>query len=236
MWSEDNSQEFMDYGRYFVPWREHQIEIISRLIPLTTEPFQVMELCCGEGLLAEAILERHSNCTLHGYDGSPAMLDQAFRRLARFERRFSARLFDLAADEWRRPSFAVQAVVSSLAIHHLDGRQKQRLYRDLAHLLAPGGALIIADIIEPASALSQALAAEEWDAAVRERALALDGDETAFEQFRRRQWNIYRYPDPFDKPSPLADQLAWLRAAGFEGVDVYWLAAGHAVYGGQIPA
>jgi hypothetical protein len=39
-----------------------------------------------------------------------------------------------------------------------------------------------------------------------------------------------------DKPSPLFEQLKWLEAAGFESMDVYSMAAGHAVYGGQMPA
>jgi tRNA (cmo5U34)-methyltransferase len=236
MWGEDDSLEFMDYGRYFVPDRETQLAIISRLIPGAAEPFHVLELCCGEGLLAEAILERHHGCTVHGYDGSPAMLGQASSRLERFGRRFTGQQFDLADDSWRRPSFAVQAVVSSLSIHHLDGQQKAVLFADVARMLAPGGVLVIADLIEPPSALGRALAAEEWDAAVRGKALALDGDERAYRQFQDRKWNIYCYPDPFDKPSPLADQLGWLQAAGFETVDVYWMAAGHAIYGGQMPA
>ncbi|MGD8805639.1 MAG: class I SAM-dependent methyltransferase [Chloroflexota bacterium] len=235
-WSEDNSQEFIDCGRYFVPERETQIEIISGLVPASDAPFHVLELCCGEGLLAEAILERHPTCTLHGYDGSPAMLVRAAARLAPFGRRFDGRLFDLADDAWRRPPFAIQAVVSSLCIHHLDGPQKAALYRDVGRILEPGGVLIIADLIEPTTPLGLALAARGWDEAVRRRALALDGEEAVFRQFQHRQWNIFRYPDPFDKPSPLYDQLAWLQAAGIEAVDVFWLSAGHAIYGGQMPA
>lgn len=233
-WSEENSQEFIDYGRYFVPERETQIDIVSRLIPAAAEPFHVLELCCGEGLLAEAILQRHSNSTLHGYDGSPAMLERAAARLARFGRRFEGRLFDLGDDGWRQPPFSVRAVVSSLCIHHLDGRQKADLYRDAARMLQPGGVLIIADLIDPATESGRSLAAGDWDEAVRNRALALDGDETAYQQFHSRHWNIFHYPDPFDKPSPLYDQLAWLKAAGFMKVDVFWLAAGHAIYGGQM--
>ena len=234
MWNEDDSREFINYGRTFVPEREVQLETICRLIPAISEPFHVLELCCGEGLQAEVILERFPNCTLHGADGSPEMLDQASARLARFGRRFEPQLFDLAADSWRRPAFPVQAVVSTLCIHHLDGRQKAALFGDVARLLNPGGALLIADLIQPAAPLGLALAAEEWDTAVRRRALALDGDEAAFKRFRESKWNIYRYPDPVDKPSPISDQLQWLKEAGFAAVDVYWMAAGHAVYGGQL--
>jgi tRNA (cmo5U34)-methyltransferase len=233
-WSEDDSREFINFGRYFVPEREVQLETICRLIPAVSEPFQVLELCCGEGLLAEMILERFPNCTLYGYDGSAEMLGQASARLARFGNRFAPQLFDLAADDWRRPAFSPQAVVSTLCIHHLDGRQKAKLFGDVARLLGPGGVLLIADLIQPASPSGQELAAAEWDEAVRRRSLALDGNEDAFKHFLASKWNIYRYPDPFDKPSPLADQLIWLRQAGFAAVDVYWMAAGHAVYGGQL--
>jgi tRNA (cmo5U34)-methyltransferase len=42
-------------------------------------------------------------------------------------------------------------------------------------------------------------------------------------------------PDPEDRPSPLFAQLCWLREAGFEAVDVYWMFAGHAVFGASRP-
>jgi hypothetical protein len=58
------------------------------------------------------------------------------------------------------------------------------------------------------------------------------GSTWAFEQFVEVGWNYYHFPDPFDKPSPLFEQLTWLKAAGFAGVDCFWLQAGHAIYGG----
>ena len=61
---------------------------------------------------------------------------------------------------------------------------------------------------------------------------SLGGSQRGFEQFIETHWNLYRYPDPVDKPSPLFDQLQWLREAGFATVDCFWLRAGHAVYGG----
>lgn len=232
-WTEESSQTFIDYGRYFVPAREAQIETICTLIPQTAQPFHVLELCCGEGLLAAAILERFPQAVVHGYDGSVEMLNAARARTAAFGERFLTRRFDLAAHHWRTLDWAPRAVVSSLAIHHLDGSQKQQLFADLHHLLQPGGALIIADLIEPAHALGAQVAAAAWDAAVRERAQQLDGNEAAFVQFQELEWNLYRHPDPMDKPSGLFEQLRWLQESGFVDVDAYWLQAGHAIYGGR---
>jgi tRNA (cmo5U34)-methyltransferase len=82
------------------------------------------------------------------------------------------------------------------------------------------------------------VAGKEWDRAVRERALALDGDLAAFEHFQRIGWNSFQdpEPDPVDKPDTLFDQLKWLEAAGLEEVDVFWMRAGHVVFGGTKPA
>jgi hypothetical protein len=34
-----------------------------------------------------------------------------------------------------------------------------------------------------------------------------------------------------DKPSPLADQLVWLKEAPFAVTDCFWMRAGHAIFG-----
>jgi tRNA (cmo5U34)-methyltransferase len=236
-WDEEDSRAFLDFGRYFIPERETQIGIICDLVEAAPPVGWVVELCCGEGLLAGALLERLPGCTVQAFDGSPTMLEQAQARLARFGSRFQPMLFDLADDSWRALPWLVQAVVSSLAIHHLDGAQKQRLYQDMARLLVPGGRLVIADVIQPVDEASNAIAARAWDEAVRQRALELDGHMGAFDYFQRERWNIYAHPDPLmDRPSPLLDQLKWLEQAGLVNIDVYWLKAGHAIFGGQRPA
>lgn len=232
-WSEESSQYFIDYAAYFVPDRAMQLETICALIPALAEPFHVVELCCGEGLLASALLEHFPVSRLHGYDGSDLMLEKARMRLQPFGERFTLHAFDLAAPGWRSFPWPVQAIVSSLAIHHLDGDQKRSLYHDLYRLLNPGGALIIADLIQPAHALGVQVAGRAWDAAVQQEARARDGHLAAFEVFQRDQWNFYHYPEPMDKPSSLAEHLRWLEEAGFVDLDVYWLKAGHAIYGGR---
>src|SRR5262245_15784423 len=163
------------------------------------------------------------------------MLATARVNLGRYGERFQTLRFDLADHTWRAPAFPVHMVVSSLAIHHLDGEGKLQLFRDVYAMLESGGALAIADVIAAAHPLGAEAAAKAWDAAVRKRALEFDGNLAAFEAFEREKWNMYRYfdPDDIDKPSRLLDQLRWLEQAGFADVDVYWMLAGHAIFGGQ---
>lgn len=233
-WGEADSRDFLDYGEYFVPGRETQSRIISSLLNPVPADGHVLDLCCGEGLLSEAILQSHRQLNVHGLDGSSAMIARARSRLSNFADRFDARLFDLAGSDWRTFPWPVAAVVSSLAIHHLDASQKRVLFHDVFHLLSSNGAFVIADIILPASQEAMQIAAEAWDKAVKQRSLEIKGDLDAYERFHALGWNLFLDPfaDPGDKPSAIHEQLDWLRDAGFRGVDVFWLCCGHAVYGG----
>jgi hypothetical protein len=110
-----------------------------------------------------------------------------------------------------------------------------QLFRDLAQLLEPDGVLLTADVSAPARRAGVELAAKAWDAAVRRRALEIDGNLDALAYFEREQWNMYRYPkvDSIDKRSRLLDQLKRLEQAGFADVDVFCMQAGHALFGGR---
>jgi tRNA (cmo5U34)-methyltransferase len=233
-WDERDSEIFIDYGRYFVPDRERQVQTMVDLIPRLEQPHAILDLGCGEGLLAEAILEQQPESTVHGLDRSLEMIKWARERLKRFGERFQAGRFDLFIRSWPQTGLPISAVVSSLAIHHLDEGQKQGLFGEVYALLKPGGVFVIADLVEPASRAGWELAAKAWDDAVQQRALELDGNLDAFARFEAQGWNLYRHFDPqgIDKPSRLLEQLKWLEQAGFASVDAVWMLAGHAIFGG----
>lgn len=234
-WSEADSATFLDLGRYYVPQRDTQIATICGAIPTPTGPVHMVELCCGEGLLSEALLERFPTATVHALDGSDAMLAATAQRLAAHAGRFETAKFDLPASDWRRFPWPLHAIVSSLAIHHLDAAGKRRLYADMAACLAPGGALVVCDLVAPLTAEGRRLYADAWDEAVRRAAVEIDGSLRAFDRFRADDWNFYAMaaPDPIDRPDPLYDQLKWFEAAGLETIEVHWLMAGHAIFSGR---
>jgi tRNA (cmo5U34)-methyltransferase len=236
-WDEESSRTFLDYGRYFVPERDRQMRIVCGLIPPPPAGARLVELCAGEGLLSCALLERFPACRVLALDGSAEMRRATLATCAAHANRLTVQPFDLAARGWRCFPEPIHAVVSSLAVHHLDGAQKRELFSDMAAALAGGGVIVIADIVRPASTRGFAIAAEELDEIVRAQARALDGHFGAFEQFERLGWNYFRAPDadPIDQPSPLLDQLKWLEAAGLVDVDVHWLVAGHAIFSGRKP-
>ncbi len=237
-WSENDSTTFIDLAEIFVPGRSEQTNTLLQLIPARTdEHFTVVELASGEGVLAQAILEQFPQCHYIALDGSATMREQLAQKLAQFSSRIEILPFDLAAQTWRSAlPVPLRCVLSSLCVHHLSDEGKRQLFNDLATQLEPGGALLLADVIEPATHQIANLFARQYDEIVRQQSLAIRGDLSGYEQFLQQKWNYflhdYNDPESYDHPSRLSDQLGWLIEAGFSVVDCFWMQAGHAIYGG----
>ncbi len=214
-----------------VPAREEQIATVLTLLPFTpADKFRAVEIGSGSGTLSHALLDCFPEATLVALDGSESMRSHATTRLSSFGDRFSVQAFELGASDWHPSLDSADAVVSSLCIHHLSGEDKRRLYAAISQRISPRGALVIADLVEPQRPQGREVFAAGWDRAVKESAAGRSG--ALFERFVTEEWNYYRFPDASDQPSSLIDQLTWLKQAGFEVVDCFWLQAGHAIFGG----
>lgn len=237
-WLEADSELFADLGDVFTPGRE-EIEqaILAHLPAEPDEPFAAVDVGCGRGWLSEAVLREFPSSRVLALDGSPEMLRAVERLLVAYEDRAEVRSFRLEEPGWpSRIEEPVRCFVSSLVLHHLDGAGKREHFSHLWKKLEPGGALLYADLVEPKSEAGRRHMARAWNEEVRRRALDLTGDERAYRAFVERKWNWYEHPDPADKPSGAAEQLRWLAEAGFEGVDLPWARAGHAVFCAYKPA
>jgi tRNA (cmo5U34)-methyltransferase len=163
-WTESDSSTFLREADCFVPERELLVESICRLVstslgPPCVDANLVVEICCGDGMLSKAVLETLTDVQVLALDASDKMLEACIRRTKRFGNRIEVRGFDLGATDWRRFSEPLRAAVSTFAIHHLQDSAKRRLLRDVADALAPGGALVVADLVQPLDDASTRLAA-----------------------------------------------------------------------------
>jgi tRNA (cmo5U34)-methyltransferase len=235
-WTDADTDAFARYGDALVPRREEQIATVCDLLADLPVPY-VLDLCCGEGRLSQEYLRRSPEARVMLMDGSAEMLRRAGRRLSEFGGRHAQVQADIADREWRTGE-RYGGVMTSLAVHHLDGPAKQDLYRDIHGMLVPGGAFVMADLVEPAGPAARRLAGDQWDRAVQQASRDRFGGDEALTAFRKWDWNYYRLPgpDPFDLPSAAAEHLDWLRAAGFTEVDVAWMYAGHAIFMARRPA
>ncbi len=231
-WTEADSRTFDACGDAVVPSRAEQLETLCALIPAgPDETFTAVELGAGNGTLARAVLDRFPHCRYLALDGSPYMRARLRRALAAFGPRARVAPFRLEERGWRTVlPHPLRCVLASLVVHHLSAGRKRRLFADVAAHLEPGGALLVADLVEPAAPRVKALFASQWDRAARRQSRLLP----AGARLAGGDWNYYRLEqsDPVDQPSRLFDQLRWLRSAGFPAADCFWMRAGHAIFGG----
>ena len=232
-WTEDDSRLYRELAAVAVPARDEQIATLLSLLGFDhAEPFRVVELGSGEGALSFAILDCYPHATVLGLDGSASMRTRAGHTLDRFGSRFESRPFDLVSADWRQGLDTADCVVSSLCVHHLSGADKRKLFADVGRRTSARGRLLLADIVQPQRPEARTLFGDGWDRVTRAQSVEKTGTPRLFDRFREERWNYFHTPDPYDTPSPLFDQLTWLKAAGFAVADCFWLHCGHAIYGG----
>ena len=235
-WGEEESKTFIEFGRAMVPGREEVEGAFLDLIPAEPgESFFGVEVGVGAGWLSSAVLREFPEARMLGLDGSQDMLQQAAKTLDGYGERVELRRFRLEDPSWANGLPEARVFVSSLVFHHLNATGKRDLFARLFDRLEPGGALLFADVMEPRTELARGHYARAWEEEIRRRSEEIHGDGRAHEFFVRERWNVYDYPDPMDMPSTLPEQLRWMEEAGFEGTDVFWARAGHALLGGYKP-
>jgi tRNA (cmo5U34)-methyltransferase len=155
---------------------------------------RVLDLGTGDGRLLALLQVDRPEMRSVGLDFSPLMLDAARGRFDGDDR------VELVAHDLTRPLPALgrfDAVVSSMAIHHLEHERKRTLYGEVLELLEPGGVFAnFEHVASPTHRLHLAF----YEAI---------GEPLAHE-------------DPSDRLLDVESQLAWLRELGFDDVDCYW--------------
>lgn len=170
-----------------IPHRDIAEAMLLQALPSGVERF--LDLGTGDGRLIALVREHRPDARALGIDFSEPMLAAASMRFA------DEPLVELRQHDLSRPLTAqarVDAVVSALAIHHLEDARKRALFGETHALLRPGGVFVNLDLVS---------------AATREQ----------HERFRSA---IGRpQDDPADRLAGLGEQIGWLREAGFEDAD-----------------
>jgi trans-aconitate 2-methyltransferase len=124
------------YDRVADPMARWGLGVLDRL-PLTGGE-RVLDAGCGSGRVTEALVERLPNGQVVALDGSPAMIAEARRRLARFGERVDYVVADLGTPlPLEQP---VDAILSTATFHWV--LDHDSLFRNLAAVLRPGGRLV----------------------------------------------------------------------------------------------
>jgi cyclopropane fatty-acyl-phospholipid synthase-like methyltransferase len=173
-----------------LPYRDQGLAVLVRDLDGVL-PGRILDLGTGNGHVTRMLLDAYPDSSALCVDLSDDMLRAATERFAGEARvTLSQHDFDDPLD------FAgpFDAIVSSLAVHHVSDDRKRTLYAEAAALLAPGGVFANLDIVaSPTQALH-----DRWRAEMGAR------------------------DDASDVLRDVESQLQWLRDAGLDDVDCIW--------------
>jgi len=180
---------------------------------------QILDLGAGTGLLASLVRARFPTASLHLIDLSAAMLDKAKQRFAG-DQRITFEVGDYSVDPLQG---RYHAVVSALSIHHLEDKAKRVLFETVRDVLLPGGVFVNAEQVLGSTPTLEERYKREWLNQVR--ALGATEQQISDSLFRQQE----------DRCASVEDQMAWMRAAGFDDVDCWFKDGRFATLAGTKP-
>jgi tRNA (cmo5U34)-methyltransferase len=201
----DATASFYDANRSrLIPGCDTFYRYAIDLIPAHAQ--HILDLGAGSGLLTVLIHNRFPEARIHLIDFSGPMLELAKRRFGNA----SFAIYEQA--DYVKATFPMNldAVVSSLSIHHLDHADKREIFCKTYAALAPGGRFINADqVAGPTPNLDE-----------RYRTLWLEQVRIAGATQEQIQASLYRQQE--DRCASVEVQLQWLREAGFRDADCWY--------------
>ena len=208
--------------------RAEQRRLMADLLPFgDDQEFTFLDLGAGTGAASRAILERHPRATAILADFSAQMMAAGEAEMQPFAGRYRTVEFDMTTGEWPAGIPAqLDAIVTSMCVHHLTDDRKQGLFGEIFEHLVPGGWYFNFDPVSPpdpaVEQIWQRISDRENPEAAHRRAHRTPEEQARWE-------NHVRYIIPLDR------QLTFLRSAGFAGIDIFWKKLENVIYGGYRP-
>jgi ubiquinone/menaquinone biosynthesis C-methylase UbiE len=230
--SQSLAATYLEGVRAAIPLALEQIDVMLRLIGGCGRPVRrVLDLGCGDGVLAAAIVQRLPQAEVVLADFSEPMLEAARMRFSAAGVAAHFVLADYGVPSWTEAVAGwspYDAIVSGLSIHHQPDDRKRAVYGEIFRLLNPGGVFVNIEHVSSPTAWLESLDHEMFIDSLHRHHPNQSRDDVARLYYDRpdKDANIL---------APLEQQCAWLRDIGFSDVDCYLKVFELAVFGGRRP-
>jgi tRNA (cmo5U34)-methyltransferase len=202
--------------RRLVPGYDEFYGAVVDVLSLSAQPpRRVLDLGAGTGLLSAAVLTAFPDASVELLDGSEPMLSEAAERLS--DAITAVHVADMADP---LPDGPFDAIVSALAIHHLQDADKRRLFSRVREALVAGGVFVNAEQVAGPTDELTATYNSIWERDCRALGASEEELDGACERMRH------------DRCVDVESQLAWMREAGFGAADCVYKSWRFAVLAG----
>jgi len=180
-------------------------------VPLRTLDYagtapRVLDLGSGSGLFTAILLTKYPKARV-------TLLDLSDKMLAVAKERFADRPdFTYVCCGFEDVSLTgpFDIVISGIAIHHIPGPEKKKLYAKVCKMLCPGGVFINSDQIKGPTKATDEQNMRLWRESIESSGLPKEEIAAAYERMK------------FDQPSTIKEQIDWLREVGFAEADLLY--------------
>ncbi|MDY6892929.1 MAG: class I SAM-dependent methyltransferase [Chloroflexota bacterium] len=201
------SGEYTDFVERCVPRYKEMLSTLFDYLPENYSPKSILELGCGTGNLTLLIYRHFPESHIQAVDISEECLNECQQRLTEGTIKYIKA--DFKDIEFGENSFDL--IMSSIALHHLDDREKEQFFQKLFLWQAPNGILTFCDQFRGETDRLYHQHLDTW------KSFAFDQGATD------EVWNTWmEHQTHHDHHASLPEHINWLKSAGYTTVDCTW--------------
>lgn len=229
------TEKYLSGVRGAIPLAKEQIDLMLRIIgACDIEVERILDLGCGDGILAASILQQYTNASGVLLDISEPMIQATKDKLAKHYN-LDFVLFDFGNSQWTERVKAkgpFSVIISGFSIHHQTDKRKQEIYSEIIELLMPGGLFLNLENVSSSTNWVSKLFDDLFIDSLFNMYLT-NGVEKTRQEVSDYWYN--REDIEVNKLAPVEKQCDWLRQIGFSDVDCYFRTLEIALFGGRKP-
>lgn len=202
------SSEYTEMLERLVPRYREMLWMILDYIPKDLKPKRIVDLGCGTGNLSEGVVNQYPEAELIAVDLSASILQEAAERLKNYS---NIKYLNEDFNTLEFEAGSVDLIVSSIALHHLNDPQKEKLLKKIYTWLSPNGILIFGDQFAGSTEARYQQHMNNWK------------QSSEGKNVPDSEWKLWmEHQEKHDYHTSVENYFTWCKAIGFQNTDVVW--------------